>query len=74
MSYLKRLSIWFWLSLLTFCISVVITEHGNTIQDEIIAGQFWVVSMVCMGVATILRAIELGIDELKTHLSKNKED
>jgi len=67
MSVLKKLGTWFWLSMMSFALFIGYSFY-NTDHYDIIAGQFWVVSMMCMGVADILKNIELRSLELQKFL------
>jgi len=64
---IKELDTWFWLGVLSFGFflgySFYCTEHY-----DIIAGQFWVVSMLCIGVSNIIKHVELRSLELQKFL------
>ena len=67
MSVLKELSTWFWLGVMSFALFIGYSFY-NTDHYDIIAGQFWVVSMICMGVYNIIKHIELRSLELQKFL------
>ncbi len=64
MSTLKELGTWFWLGMINFALFIGYSFY-NTSHYDIIAGQCWVVSVVCIGVADILKYIELHSLELQ---------
>ena len=67
MKVIKELDTWLWLGVLSFGFflgySFYCTEHY-----DIIAGQFWVVSMLCIGVSNIIKHVELRSLELQKFL------
>jgi hypothetical protein len=60
----KELDSWFWISMMCFAAFIFYGSH-NTPHYDIIAILYWVVCMVCLGVANIRSSIELNRSELQ---------